>query len=185
MTVWLVRHGATDWTDAGRFNGWTDVPLNERGIEQAHELATTLELSDDVTIWSSDLIRARSTAAALGPPRIDARLRELDFGELEGLTWGRCDLATREALVAFDGFVAPGGESVAALGARIDAFLADLFRDGRREGEHVVVTHGGVIRLFLRRHSGDRHVAPGEAVRLPVERWPVAPESDAAHNRYQ
>lgn len=180
MRLWLVRHGATDRTDAGRFNGWTDVPLNERGIEQAQELATSLELSDGATIWSSDLVRARATAAGLGQVRVDPRLRELDFGDLEGLTWGQCDVATREALVAFDGFIAPNGESVAALGARVDAFFQDLFLEGRGKGEHVVVTHGGVIRLLLRRYTADRHVAPGEAVRLPL-----APESDAAHNRYQ
>jgi len=180
MMLWLARHGATDWSDGGRFNGWTDVPLNERGLRQAHDLATSLELSDGATIWSSDLIRARATAAALGPPRVDPRLRELDFGDLEGLTWDQCDLGIREALVAFDGFTAPDGESVAALGARIDAFLADLVLEGPGHGKHVVVTHGGVIRFLLRRYSEDRHVAPGEAVLLPV-----APESDPAHNRYQ
>ena len=81
--LWLVRHGATDWSDAGRLNGWTDVPLNERGRAQATWLAGQLKGREFVDVWSSDLARAEETARlVLGQPVPDRRLRELDFGAL-------------------------------------------------------------------------------------------------------
>ena len=168
FTLLMVRHGATPWSEAGRLNGWTDVPLSDAGRRQVRGLARSLALDDGATIWSSDLERAVATARAISGGaaiRIDERLRELDFGRLEGLTWSELEPATRRALVDFDGFEAPGGESVAALSSRVDDFLADL-RNGT--GPHVVVTHGGVIRLLLRRGPGDRPVRPGDAVRLPL-----------------
>lgn len=173
VTLWLVRHGATDWSDAGRFNGWTDVALNDRGRDQARALSGLLPPPSRIRLWTSDLIRARTTAAALGPARVDARLRELDFGELEGLTWDRCSPATQAALVRFDGFAAPGGESVADLSDRVGSFLSELSR-----GDHVVVTHGGVIRLLARRTGATGHVPPAGVVRIAL-----APESTRADNR--
>ena len=160
LRLFLVRHGATDWSDAGRFNGTTDVPLNERGRDQAERLAHSLLAP---SLWSSDLSRARATAEALGEPTVDPRLRELDFGELEGKTWMECSAAVRRALLTFEDFVAPGGESVAELATRAESFVAEL-----PPGDHVIVTHGGVIRLLLRRVARDRHVAPGEVVSLPL-----------------
>lgn len=168
VTLLMVRHGATPWSEAGRLNGWTDVPLSDAGRGQVRGLARSLDRHDGATIWSSDLERAVATARAISGGaaiRIDERLRELDFGALEGLTWSELEPATRRALVDFDGFEAPGGESVAALISRVDDFLADL-RSG--PGPHVVVTHGGVIRLLLRRGPGDRPVRPGEALRLTL-----------------
>jgi broad specificity phosphatase PhoE len=83
--LWLVRHGATDWSDAGRLNGWTDVPLNERGRLQARSLAERLAGRQFAAVWSSDLMRAIETAQlAVGEPVPDGRLRELGFGSLEG-----------------------------------------------------------------------------------------------------
>lgn len=175
-TLLLVRHGATRWSEAGRLNGWTDIPLSELGRAQARELGRAIDLRPGTAIWSSDLERATATASALRSAatgaggnvvRNDERLRELDFGALEGLIWSELEPATRRALMDFDRFVAPGGESVAALAARVDDFLAHLQRvDG--SGRHVLVTHGGVIRLLLRRGPGDRPVRPGEAVRLTL-----------------
>lgn len=177
MTLLLVRHAATRWSETGRLNGWTDLPLSALGRRQAGELARTIDLPPVPTIWSSDLARATATAAALqvAAPleggavevRTDEGLRELDFGRLEGLAWSELEPATRGALIDFEGFVAPGGESVTALAARVDDFLARLHREDG-PGPHVVVTHGGVIRMLLRRGPGDRHLGPGEAIRLTL-----------------
>ena len=82
--------------------------------------------------------------------------RAFDFGDLEGLRWDDLDNATRAGLLDFDGFVAPGGESVADFGARIDAFV-----DGLGPGHHLLITHGGVIRHLLRRAGSDSMVEPG------------------------
>ena len=141
--IWLVRHGSTDWSEQGRFTGWADLPLNAEGRRQAESLGARMDRGDAV-IWSSDLRRAVETATlAFGPPRADPRVREIDFGRLEGLTWEECDDRTRAELLAFEGFRAPGGESVADLRRRARSFLQELPR-----GRHVVVTHGGVIRAL-------------------------------------
>lgn len=164
--LWLVRHGVTDWSDAGRLNGWTDVPLNDRGRLQARRLARMLARRPFAGVWTSDLNRAIETAhIAVSGGVIDPRLRELDFGELEGKTWDECPPEAREALLAFDDFDAPGGETVPKLSQRIHEFAVVL-----GEGDHLVFTHGGVIRLLLREAGRDASVAPGEIVRLPLTR---------------
>jgi probable phosphoglycerate mutase len=160
VRLWLVRHGATDWSDAGRLNGWTDVSLNARGRFQAKSLAEQLADHRFDAIWSSDLARARETARiAVGEAVSDRRLRELNFGSLEGSLWEDCPPDARQALVAFDQFAAPEGESVTQLRSRVLQFV-----DALPHGEHLVFTHGGVIRLLLRDRDADRRVLPGEVV---------------------
>jgi len=160
----LVRHGATDWSDAGRLNGWTDVPLNERGRIQARTLARRLAGRDLAGVWSSDLFRATETAyLAVTEATPDHRLRELDFGSLEGSRWEECPSALRQALSVFDGFQAPGGESVKELRSRVLEFVGGL----QGEGSHLLFTHGGVIRVLLHEIGADRRVHPGEVVQLP------------------
>jgi probable phosphoglycerate mutase len=162
LRLWLVRHGSTDWSDAGRLNGWTDVPLTERGRLQATSLAERLHGRRFAGVWSSDLTRAIETARlAVGEAVPDPRLRELDFGVLERRPWEEIPVTARHALAAFDGFAAPGGESVAELRSRVRQFVGEL-----PEGEHLVFTHGGVIRVLLRETGADRHVLPGEIVQL-------------------
>jgi probable phosphoglycerate mutase len=164
--LWLVRHGATSWSKAGRLNGWTDVPLNEGGRLQARRLAGELAGRSFAGVWTSDLSRSVETATlSIAGGVHDRRLRELDFGELEGRTWEECPTEARESLVSFDDFQAPGGESVAQLRRRVLEFTMAL-----REGEHLVFTHGGVIRLLLREAGRDASVAPGALVRIPLMR---------------
>lgn len=171
VRLWLVRHGSTDWSEAGRLNGWADVPLNDRGRAQARSLAERLNGMRFAGVWSSDLLRARETARlAAGGAVPDPRLRELDFGTLEGRRWEEVSPQARRALVAFEGFGAPGGESVDSLRSRVLRFVGAL-----PEGDHLVFTHGGVIRLLLRRAGDDRWVLPGDVVpvALRVPRPPV------------
>jgi probable phosphoglycerate mutase len=160
--LWLVRHGATDWSDAGRITGWIDVPLNDRGRSQARLLRARLRRENFDGVWASDLSRACETAhLALGNASTDARLRELNFGALEGRTWDQCAPAVQAQLVSFDDFAAPGGESVSRLKARVVDFAESL-----STGVHIVFTHGGVIRVLLRTSGRDRSVLPGEVVRF-------------------
>lgn len=162
LRLWLVRHTRTNHVDADRFNGWEDVPLNEHGLIEASVL--DLPHRQWAGIWSSDLVRARQTAQLAGfDPILDPRLRELHFGSLEGMTWEELDPATQTLLVGFDDFVAPGGESVANFRARIRSFVADL-----TPGDHLIFTHGGVIRLFLRAAGRSEHVPPGHSAEVEV-----------------
>ena len=165
MTVrlWLVRHGSTAWSEAGRYTGSTDVPLSERGRAEAEALGW-LGLRHWDGIWSSDLIRACDTAKAAGvEATIDERLREIDFGRLEGVTWADLDPEAREALVTFEKFVAPDGESTAQLIERLEAFVAGL-----TPGDHLVFTHGGVIRALFRTAGEDCSPDPGAVAILEV-----------------
>ena len=156
MRLRLVRHGETDWSAERRYTGHSDVPLNAVGVAQAEALASIAEGPYD-SIWCSDLTRCVETARLMGVDAMPTpELREFDFGDLEGKRWDDLDELIRQGLLDFDGFVAPGGESVAEFGARIDAFVHDLGR-----GHHLLVVHGGVIRHLLRRSGVDADVRPG------------------------
>ncbi|MGH8927875.1 MAG: histidine phosphatase family protein [Acidimicrobiia bacterium] len=166
ICLWLVRHGATDWTSIGRLAGWTDISLNAEGRAQAAALRPRLAEVPFASIWSSDLSRATQTARlAWKNPNTDRRLRELDFGSIEGTTWQNLERSTQQALLQFDTFSAPEGESVTDLQTRVDNFLAHL-----QPGRHLIFTHAGVIRVILRATSGDRHVYPGQQVTV---HWPT------------
>jgi probable phosphoglycerate mutase len=173
MTVrlWLVRHGATDWSDAGRLNGWTDVPLNDAGRACALRLGLALAPATFTGIWSSDLRRSIETAdLAVGGAVPEPRLRELDFGRLDGSRWEDHPPDVQRAMLNFESFAARGGESADRLRDRVHAFISGL-----RPGHHLAFTHGGVIRLLLREIGSDRSVAPGDTVRLEIPTSTVHP----------
>ena len=92
MGTWnLVRHGETVWNRDGRIQGHRHVPLTERGIAQARQVAERLDRQVGGRIYSSDMGHAISTAQALALAtgveiRTDANLREFSYGEWEGLT---------------------------------------------------------------------------------------------------
>ena len=151
VTVWMVRHGETGWNALQRFQGWSDIPLNSVGRAQAHALREVLVGANFDGVWSSDLSRAVETAQiAHTDPTRDARLRELDFGDIEGLTWGELSPEVQLSLQMFDGFEAPNGESMAGFTERVEGFFDDL-----KSGRHLVFTHGGVVRAIVRACGGD------------------------------
>ncbi|MBE1536548.1 histidine phosphatase family protein [Actinomadura algeriensis] len=153
----LVRHGETEWHAENRYAGVSDVALTVRGREQARRLAAWALGARPDAVWASDLSRARLTAAApaaaLGTDvRVDGRLRELDFGEGEGLTRADMDRAFPGALRAFlaDPVAAhlPGGEDPARAADRFTAALHDI-ASAHAGGRVLVVAHSTAIRLAL------------------------------------
>lgn len=160
LHLWLVRHGQTTWNAQHKIAGWSDVPLTELGREQASGLQAKLRGHSFEGVWASDLQRAIETARlAYGEPRIDARLRELNFGEFEGMTWEELSDEARSGLLAFDGFAAPGGESLDELAARLTRFVEEL-----EEGRHLIFCHGGVVRALTRDIAEDRFMHNGAVV---------------------
>jgi probable phosphoglycerate mutase len=162
--LWLVRHGETPASRGRTLAGWTDVPLTERGERQAAALRPVLEEEEFTGVWSSDLIRAVTTARlAWGEPKQDRRLRELGFGDLEGADFMTLEPKLKDGILRFDDFAAPGGESLEGLHTRVMSFIEAL-----PTGRHLLFTHGGVVRLFARELGHDRFVPTGT---LLVANW--------------
>jgi probable phosphoglycerate mutase len=162
LELWLVRHGETTHSRDGILAGWEDVPLTERGVAQAEAVRPVLDDSPFAGVWSSDLRRAIHTALlAWGQPVADPRLREINFGDLEGASWATLDASYKKALAAFDGFQPPGGETLEDLRERVTSFLSEL-----APGRHLLFTHGGVIRLLTREAGQDGFVPTGTVVVL-------------------
>lgn len=161
IELWLVRHGETDWNRVGRMQGWSDVPLNGVGREQAKALAGWLGTQVFDSVYSSDLSRAVETARlAYAEPQQTLHLREVHFGEWEGESWHlREDI--RSALVQFDGFAAPGGETAQQIRERLERFLAQL-----PPGRHLCFSHGGVIRALLRQVGAEQPISNCSVVAL-------------------
>ena len=162
IELWLVRHGQTDWNLKRLLQGWVDTPLNQNGRRQARELAGRLRGRSFSGVWSSDLSRAVETARlAYGEPTQAGALRELDFGDMQGMSWDGISAQLRDEMIVFDGFAAPGGESHKQMEDRVMTFLGDL-----ADGIHLVFTHGGVIRMLRRLCGEERYPGWCEIVRL-------------------
>ena len=159
----LLRHGETDWNAEGRLQGQKDIPLNNRGREQAARAGKTLlkllprlGLAERPPAFvASPLGRTRETmeiarrAMQVDPSAYstDPRLLELSFGEWEGLTWPQVQALAPDLAAAREagkwGFVPPGGESYAMLAERVIPWLEDLRQDT------VAVAHGGIARVLM------------------------------------
>lgn len=162
LELWLVRHGESLASREGSLAGWRDVALTEAGRAQARALQELLHAESFSSVWSSDLSRAAETARlAWGEPRVDPRLREMDFGELEGCDWHSLDEHRRVELLEFVHFRSPGGESYDELRERVLGFVAEL-----PPGRHLLFTHGVVIRMLLWELGEDRLVPTATVVAL-------------------
>lgn len=157
-TVWLLRHGETEWNAQGRMQGHNDSPLTEFGLASARAAARRLLNAQPSVIYTSDLGRAHRTAeeiagATQAPVRTDERLREKNNGIFEGLTQAEVQTNFPAEYTAYQlrpgDYAPPGGETAQELRARVVATMTDLAQ--RHAGERiVVVTHGGVISVFMR-----------------------------------
>jgi 2,3-bisphosphoglycerate-dependent phosphoglycerate mutase len=152
LELWLIRHGETDWNVEGRIQGFSDRPLNDKGLRQAELLAPRLAQTPFDAVYASDLDRACTTARTALPGadvHVDPRLRELSYGIFEGKTWTGLDVDEAAAARHWSedrfGRRIPGGESYGDLMERMAAFRADLPERGRV----AAFSHGGTIRSAL------------------------------------
>jgi alpha-ribazole phosphatase len=162
LRLLLVRHGETASNAERRFSGVGDVPLNNRGREQALALREALRAEEIHLAYSSDLVRALETAEAIAGGRPlgvvpTPDLRELDFGEWEGMTHDEIRRRDPEALRDWEAdpfrIPPPGGESLERLDRRVGWFMAGL--GDRHRGQTVlIVAHAGPIRVLLCRSLG-------------------------------
>jgi broad specificity phosphatase PhoE len=155
--VVLWRHGRTAWNVAGRVQGQSDIPLDEVGHAQARDAAARLAALRPDRILSSDLQRARDTAAYLAAAsgtevEIDERFRELNFGAREGLTWSEAWDQMPEGMQAWvdgDETQIPGSETHQQAGNRFAAGLHAALPSLPDDGVLVVVAHGAVLRTGI------------------------------------
>ena len=162
LELWLVRHGETTYSASKRVAGWSDPPLTDNGRRQAEALRTVIDGSRFDGVWSSDLVRAiESAKLAWGEARPDPRLRECNFGALEGCTYEEADTTYEEVFRIFRDFEAPEGETHRDFRSRVLGFVDHL-----EPGRHLLFVHGGVIRALTQDLGLDRFVATGSVVGL-------------------
>jgi glucosyl-3-phosphoglycerate phosphatase len=153
VTLVLWRHGQTTYNVEHRFQGQSDVPLNEVGLRQAAEAARYLAAMGPSAIFSSDLSRASVTAAALGrltglSVQLDKDLRERSGGSWEGLT----EAEIRERFpVARATWTPPDGEPALAVADRASAALERIAASMPGGSTAVVVSHGAALGMAVAR----------------------------------
>jgi len=164
----LWRHGQTEWNVANKFQGHTDIPLNAVGEFQAQHAAPMLAAINPTMIIASDLMRAQSTARELVKitgleVQTDARLRETNCGNWEGLTGDeirKADLDNlRQWSMGGDNPAGGIGERRSEVGARGVAAINSALA-GKDNQRLVVATHGGTARTII-----------GTYLDLPIPFW--------------
>ncbi len=149
--LWVVRHGATEWSENGRHTGSTDAPLLPAGADAARALAARLAGHSFTLVLTSPLQRARETARLAGYPdaQVDDDLREWDYGAYEGLT-------TDEIRVRRPGWTIwngdpPGGETAAQVEDRARAVIR---RATAASGDVLLFAHGHILRVLTAVYLG-------------------------------
>jgi broad specificity phosphatase PhoE len=180
-----VRHGRTAWNAELRFQGQTNVPLDDEGRTQARMLALQLRATELDAAISSDLDRCVETAKIILREhpgvtlRLDSDLREMNFGEWEGLTWAQ--IVKSDPKLAVDGFsrpklyAPPGGEVFEGVLARAARVVTRVREESPAGSRVLLVTHAGVLHALLRVVLGGGGVEqevrfnPGAVTRFALE----------------
>jgi len=160
--LYLVRHGATEWSIAGRHTGTTDLPLLPEGEDTARALAARLRGADFGLVLTSPRQRARRTAELAGFPDavVDDDLAEWDYGDYEGVTTE--EIREKDPDWTIWSGVTPGGETPEQVGARLDRVI-DRVR--ATDGHTLVFGHGHALRALAARWLG-LPVAEGRLLKL-------------------
>jgi alpha-ribazole phosphatase len=155
--LYLIRHGETDYNNELRFQGQIDIPLNQKGIEQAEKVAEFLKDVPLQVIYSSSLQRALTTAEIIGrakgiEPQATDALREMSFGIWENMN--SKDIQKKYAKEWKDFFAKPAntkipqGESMSDVQKRAYPVVQQIL-DEHPEGDVAFVAHGGIIRVLI------------------------------------
>jgi len=196
----FVRHGSSTWNEERRIQGQLDPPLSPSGEAQAARVARRFEGRRFAGFYSSDLVRAASTAAAIatvvgGRPVLMPGLREVALGDWEGLDREQIMVRDPERWAEWttnpSWDLVPGSEGSEVFEARVGAAL-DEISARHRTGEILVVTHGGVIQVALLRvlGRGSQGLFPFKIENTSVTvlegrpgHWVVAGVNDTCHLR--
>ena len=158
MKFFVVRHGETDWNKLGRFQGHTDISLNDRGLSQARETAVASEDWGYTAIYSSPLVRTVQVAEEIAKVtpmlvRREPGLKELSLGDLEGVTgeemrndWPALFAAWRTEPEKMS---MPNGESLGELRDRTWQVILDIEQKHSSDDSFVVISHNFAIRSIV------------------------------------
>ncbi len=154
--VLLVRHGDTELNSAERYWGWTDVKLSAAGLRQAERLRSRLAVEKIDAIYSSGLERASVTAKIIASRHqlevvACAELREVNFGQLEGLTFSEISQLYPEVAKLWEERSLkeyPGGDNLSKFSNRVGKFLSRLEKHTAEE-TILIVAHAGVLRTLI------------------------------------
>lgn len=153
----LIRHGETVWNTSFKYQGHTDIALNENGMRQAELLANKLSTEEFHAIYASDLIRAKKTAEIIAKHHklkvvTSQRLREICFGQWEGLTYSQIKGKDPDLLQQWvNNPVAlriPEGETFVELYERVGIFIEEVIPKHNNQ-RVVIVAHGGTIAALI------------------------------------
>ncbi len=192
MQIVLLRHGATDWNLEGRCQGSSDLALNEFGLRQARQVAALLGQESVDAFYSSDLKRARQTAAVVSEPHglpveIEENIRELDHGTLEGLTFAEIQEKYPDFIQRWRTEPAqvqvPGGESLMDVAQRAWDALCRIVQRHGSQATVVAVSHNFPILGIICRLTGTHlnqyrsfHLDPASITRINYDgakKWSV------------
>ena len=155
--IWLIRHGQTDWNLARRFQGQSDIPLNQTGIQQAYLCAEKMAEIDFKAVYASDLLRAHKTAEIISAPHklaitTDPRLREICMGVWEGQVFDDVQAKYGDTLMEEPRDPsqprAAGGESILQVAQRMSAAADDIARL-HPQGRVLLVSHGLAVAVLF------------------------------------
>ncbi|MBO5031851.1 MAG: histidine phosphatase family protein [Lachnospiraceae bacterium] len=161
MKLYMIRHGETDWNVAKRFQGRSDIPLNEEGRRLARVTSEALRETHFTRIYTSPLKRAYETAMIIKRDRNipvinEPRIIEISFGEYEGLCCSKenYNIPDPEFMNFFDkpeAYKPPkGAESIEQLKKRTADFLQEIVHNKTMENDTILVsTHGAALRGIL------------------------------------
>ena len=149
--VWLVRHGETEWSKAGRHTSVTDLPLTAVGEDIARRVGERLAGEDFALVLTSPRLRARRTAELVGyaDAVVDDDLVEWAYGDYEGIT--SAEIREHDPGWTIWTHPAPGGESAEQVTERLDRAIK---RVRAVDGRSLVVSHGHALRAFAARWLG-------------------------------
>ena len=152
MEIVLVRHGETEWSRSGKHTGSTDVPLTERGREQARAVGEALRGRDFALVLTSPLARALETCRLAGfgeQAEQKNELMEWDYGAYEGRTTPEVREERPGWTLWRDGV--PDGETIEQVAARVDRVIAEL---RAADGDVLLFAHGHLLRVLTARWLG-------------------------------
>ncbi len=152
-TIYLIRHGTTDWNEAGRYQGSSDIPLNEKGMKEAKKVGHALSTIPFHAIYSSPLSRAHETAKEIAkhhdlPIQLVDELKERSYGEFEGLTYSQIEKHPYfQKHLRGNWYLegAPQGETFVQTAERAGQALSHIVSHHINETIGIVA-HGGVIK---------------------------------------